>query len=184
MTLTNSDSFHSFIRKHDVFHSNSPNSYSAFLLSALPASSSEQLSHTRGASLPDVSRYQIHRWTVWDVNLPRAVAVLSTGDTAIISPLGATSAALTLLGLELHHLTLIQGMVEAEIHCLEQQEHGSNYTTVDSHYHHGWLQGLGLEKSRSDCRGNRKMQTVLVLATKALRPFLLYFIYKAKGMIL
>lgn len=80
------------------------------------------------------------------MNLPRAIAVLPTGDTAIISPLGATSAALTLLGLVLHHLPLIQGMVEAVIHRLQQQEHGSNYTTVDSHYHHGWLQGLEIEK--------------------------------------
>lgn len=80
------------------------------------------------------------------MNLPRAIAVLPTGDTAIISPVSATSAALTLLGLVLHHFPLIQGMVEAVIHHLQQQEHGSNHTTVDSHYHHGWLQGLRLEK--------------------------------------
>ncbi|KAG7229173.1 hypothetical protein INR49_013116, partial [Caranx melampygus] len=36
-----------------------------------------------------------------------------TGDTSIISPLSATSGALTLLGLVLHHLPLIQGIVEA-----------------------------------------------------------------------
>lgn len=80
------------------------------------------------------------------MNLPRAIAVLPTGDAAIISPVSATSAALTLLGLVLHHFPLIQGMVEAVIHHLQQQEHGSNHTTVDSHYHHGWLQGLRLEK--------------------------------------
>lgn len=76
--------------------------------------------------------------TDYNVNLPWAIAVLPSGHASINSPLCATSAPLILLSLMLHHLPLIQGIVEAVIHRLQQQEHGSNHTTVDSHYHHGW----------------------------------------------
>ncbi len=130
---------------------------------------------------------------MWDLNLPRAIAVLPTGHTAIISPLCATSAALTLLGLVLHHLPLIQGMVEAEIHRLQQQEHGSNHTTVDSHYHHGWLQGLGLEKE-GEVNLYRVSDIVEDDADCAhisnIVPFLLYFMFisfiylKGQGVVL
>lgn len=109
----------------------------------LPASSSssEQLSHTQAAPL-FCTTHQTHHWTVWDVNSPRAIAVLPTGDAAVIGPVRAASAALTLLGPVLHHFPLVQGMVEAVVHRLQQQEQGSNDTTVDSHDHHGRLQGL------------------------------------------
>lgn len=88
----------------------------------------------------------IHHRAVKDANSPRAVAVLPTGDTAIIGPLSAASAALRLLGLVLHHLPLIQGVVESVVHRLQQQEHGSDHTTVDPHNYHGWWQSLGSEK--------------------------------------
>lgn len=52
------------------------------------------------------------------VSSPRAVAVLSTGDAAVISALRSPSAALVLLGLVLHDLALVQGMVEAVVYDL------------------------------------------------------------------
>lgn len=83
-----------------------------------------------------------------DANSPQAITVLPTGD-GVISSTGAPSAALVLPGLVLHHLPLIQSMVEAVIHRLQEQEHGSDHTAVDSHDHHGWLQGLRLQEKGS-----------------------------------
>lgn len=83
-----------------------------------------------------------------DMNSPQAITVLPTGD-GVISSAGAPSAALALPGLVLHHLPLIQSMVEAVIHRLQEQEHGSDHTAVDSHDHHGWLQGLRLQEKGS-----------------------------------
>lgn len=77
---------------------------------------------------------------------PRAIAVLSAGDSPVVGPLRASSAALGFLGLVLHHLPLVQGMVEAEVHRLQQQEHGGDDSAVDSHDRHGWFQGLAFRK--------------------------------------
>lgn len=82
------------------------------------------------------------------MNSPQAITVLPTGD-GVISSTGAPSAALALPGLVLHHLPLIQSMVEAVIHRLQEQEHGSDHAAVDSHDHHGWLQGLRSQEKGS-----------------------------------
>lgn len=94
-----------------------------------------------GPPLSSVFTDQLKREDVGDVNSPQAVAVLSTGD-GVIRSASAAPAALALPGLVLHHLPLIQGMVEAVIHRLQEQEHGSDHAAVDSHDHHGRLQGL------------------------------------------
>lgn len=95
-----------------------------------------------------VSSVELTCEDVKDMNSPQAITVLPTGD-GVISSTGASSTALALPGLVLHHLPLIQSMVEAVIHRLQEQEHGSDHTAVDSHDHHGRLQGLRLQEKGS-----------------------------------
>ena len=66
---------------------------------------------------------------------PRPVAVLLPGGAVCGGPLGAGPASWGLLGPPLHHLALVQRVVQAVVDGLQQQEGGADDAAVDAHDH-------------------------------------------------
>lgn len=80
---------------------------------------------------------------------PGAVAILLPGGAALLDALGAVrTTPLGPVGTALHHLPLVQRVVQPVVDGLQQQEDGSDHPAVDAHDHHGGRQGLERMKKK------------------------------------
>ena len=83
---------------------------------------------------------------------PRPVAVFLPGVAVGGGPLAAGPAPRGPLAPSLHHLALVQGVVQPVVDRLQQQEGGADDAAVDPHDHPGGRQGLwGQEPHVSVC---------------------------------